>query len=78
MDGDPFNYALKSTISKSRVRFTFPLSQDWTIMKHTSEHHIQFVDKTRFAFNHQGPPTGLKDFLICFKHRSFLYFSDFQ
>ena len=33
------------------MRLEVWFSQDWTIIKYTSEHHIQFVDKTLFAFN---------------------------
>ena len=52
--GAPGNHVPKRAISKHRVRLKSPFSQDWTIITLTSEHYIQFVEKSLFISTTRG------------------------
>ena len=54
MEVHPGNHVPKMAISKRRVRLKFPFSQDWTIITLTSEHYIQFVEKSLFISTTRG------------------------
>ena len=50
--GAPGIHVRKMAISKRRLTFKFPFSQDWTIITLTSEHYILFDEKKLVYFNH--------------------------